>query len=264
MNSPLVKLSGSAIAALADALCSGRIAPPYSSIGVRQYVAEAECAAVAGELQRLANTGMAGAHIAYVLDAIAAERARNQPIESLVELVWSGPEGITSATRDTGAVVREMFANARRSVVIAGYAVYQGKRIFRELAERMDTLPELRVRMFLNIPRAYQDERSEGELLRSFAKSFMENDWPGHRMPEIFYDPRALSSDPGSRASLHAKCVVIDEEEAFVTSANFTVAAQERNIEVGVLVRIPSFARSLIDQLESNVNQGQLLRLSGL
>jgi phosphatidylserine/phosphatidylglycerophosphate/cardiolipin synthase-like enzyme len=34
-----------------------------------------------------------------------------------------------------------------------------------------------------------------------------------------------------------AKCVVVDRQAALVTSANFTEAAQQRNIEVGLLIR---------------------------
>jgi hypothetical protein len=133
-------------------------------------------------------------HIAYVLDVISAERSRNQPVESFVELVWSGPEGAQAGTRDTGVVPRGMFANVRQSVLVAGYAVYQGKQIFKELADRMAASPELRVRMFLNITRNYQDGRSGGELQSLFARAFLENDWPGHRVPEVFYDPRGLST----------------------------------------------------------------------
>ena len=58
--------------------------------------------------------------------------------------------------------------------------------------------------------------------------------------------------------------VVIDEAIAFVTSANFTMAAQARNLEAGVLVRSPSFALALIAQFESLVTAGGLCRLPGL
>jgi hypothetical protein len=61
-------------------------------------------------------------NIAYVLEAIAAERAINQAVEDLVEVVWTGPESIQSATRDTGVVVRELFAHVCEEVLIAGYA----------------------------------------------------------------------------------------------------------------------------------------------
>jgi hypothetical protein len=104
---------------------------------------------------------MTGVHISQVLETIVAERNRSERIESVIELVWSRPEGVSAGTRDTGAVVRELFTKARSDVLLAGYAVYQGKIVFSELAERMEVLPELRVRMFLNVARAYHDERSE-------------------------------------------------------------------------------------------------------
>jgi phosphatidylserine/phosphatidylglycerophosphate/cardiolipin synthase-like enzyme len=125
-------------------------------------------------------------------------------------------------------------------------------------------LQELRVRMFLNITRNYQDGRSEAELLALFARTFLENDWPGRRAPEVFYDPRGLSMESGPKAALHAKCIVVDDEEALITSANFTEAAQERNIEAGVLVRIPSFAMSLREQFDTLVNHSQLRRVPGI
>ena len=65
---------------------------------------------------------------------------------------------------------------------------------------------------------------------------------------------RPRSSVPGDRpykaASLHAKCIVVDKGLAFVSSANFTEAAQTKNIEVGVLIRSPAFARRLSEHFE--------------
>jgi phosphatidylserine/phosphatidylglycerophosphate/cardiolipin synthase-like enzyme len=53
---------------------------------------------------------------------------------------------------------------------------------------------------------------------------------------QVFYDPRSLEPDAPAGV-LHAKAIVADEQFAFVTSANLTEAAFERNIDVGVLVR---------------------------
>ena len=49
-----------------------------------------------------------------------------------------------------------------------------------------------------------------------------------------------------------------------VTSANFTEAAQERNIEAGVLVHDAGFARALRSQFEALVSAGDLRRVPGL
>jgi len=51
--------------------------------------------------------------------------------------------------------------------------------------------------------------------------------------------------DTTQQASLHAKCIVIDIEVAFVSPANFTEAAQERNIETGTSIQSPLLAREL-------------------
>lgn len=86
---------------------------------------------------------------------------------------------------------------------------------------------------------------------------------PRTRVPEIYYDPRALERDPARRASLHAKCIVVDREHAFISSANFTEAAQVRNIEVGVLIRSRLLASRLADHFEGLVMLGLLQPLPG-
>ena len=139
-------------------------------------------------------------------------------------------------------MVRELFHTANKSVMLAGYAVYQGHMVFRALADRMEQIPDLNVRMFLDVRRPDGDACSEAEIVRRFAARFKEKDWPGTRLPELYYDPRAVDLDPHRRASLHAKCIVVDEMQAFISSANFTEAAHLRNIEVGRLVRSPALA----------------------
>jgi phosphatidylserine/phosphatidylglycerophosphate/cardiolipin synthase-like enzyme len=47
----------------------------------------------------------------------------------------------------------------------------------------------------------------------------------------------------GPSVAFHAKCVVLDEAELFVSSANFTEAAQNRNVELGVLLQSPTLAK---------------------
>ena len=84
----------------------------------------------------------------------------------------------------------------------------------------------------LNVARESLDAAPDDGVVRRFAAQFFAREWPGTRRPEVFYDPRGLQpGGSGPRAVQHAKCVVIDDAEALVTSANFTEAAQERNIE---------------------------------
>jgi len=152
-----------------------------------------------------------------------------------IELVTSGPD-IAGMTRDTGVVLRELFAGADQRVLVVGFAVHQGREIFSTLADRMRQRPDLVARLCLDIRRAPGDTTRADSLLRRFAERFIRLEWPGPRMPDLFYDPRSLAEGEAHRASLHAKCVVVDGVRALIGSANLTEAAQLRNIEVGVVV----------------------------
>jgi phosphatidylserine/phosphatidylglycerophosphate/cardiolipin synthase-like enzyme len=57
---------------------------------------------------------------------------------------------------------------------------------------------------------------------------------------------------------LHAKAVVADEEALFITSANLTEAALDRNIEIGLLVRDRALAASLVCHFRGLIDQGLL------
>lgn len=251
------------LAALAAALRSGRLSPPYSPVAVQRSCGGADLSAdVACCLGRFAESGMAAKHIAVLAESILHGRHRQQSPADLVDLVWTGPETTGVANRDTAVVVRELFGAAETEVLLAGFAVYQGRHVFKRLAERMVERPALRVRMFLDVRRPRLDTSLDSEIIRRFAKSFIAQDWPAeHPRPEVFYDPRSLAADPTKRSSLHAKCVVVDRQVALVTSANFTEAAHERNIEVGALIRSPRFAERLADHFGALADAGHLRQL---
>ncbi len=86
-----------------------------------------------------------------------------------------------------------------------------------------------------------------GERLtaQSFAADFRKQHWPGQRQPEIWHDPRQFEQAQSGGGVLHAKTVIVDRKVAYITSANFTGAAQIRNIEAGVLPRQPRIATRL-------------------
>lgn len=262
MHSPFHELSRSRLTSLADALAAGRLAAPFTSVGVQRVAPGSDAATVAAELDRLGACGMRTTELAYLLHALAHERAAGQRIADRIELVWSGPEHSSSGSRDTGVVVRELFSAARSTVRIAGFAVHNGRSVFNTLASNMAVNPSLSVRMLVNIPRPHLDARPDAEIVRAYVAGFVQHEWPGERLPELYYDPRALSTEPGPRASLHAKCIVVDRRWSFITSANFTEAAQDRNIEAGVLVDDPHLAAAVENQLDNLISSGAV-RVAG-
>lgn len=198
-----------------------------------------------------------------MLILLAEERASAQGLADRVELVWTGPEVEPGASRDTAVVMRSLFDRADKSVLLAGFAVFNGRHVFDRLAANMSRNPSLEVSMFLNISRSSGDSRADAEIVSGFRRRFMDEHWPGERFPRLYHDPRALSPGQAKKAVLHAKCVVVDDRWSFITSANFTEAAQERNIEVGVLLDDPSLAAALRGQFLGLVRAGQLRRIEG-
>ncbi|MDO8680620.1 MAG: DISARM system phospholipase D-like protein DrmC [Acidobacteriota bacterium] len=260
MTLPLTSESSAVLRACASALRSGQLAPPVSKMALSRV---ARCSdALATELLRLSSEGMAAAHMALLLDVAAdAVEARGAGAAS-AELVWTGPEASASHSRDTSVVVEELFANAQHQVIVSSFVVRQGSVIFKPLAARMDQVPNLRVRLFLDVAREWKDTRNESELLREFAADFAAQ-WPWSKRPELYYDPRTVSGDEAERATWHAKCVLVDDDVAFVTSANFTEWAQQRNVEAGVLLRNRHFAGQLRQQFEGLIQSKQVRRLPG-
>jgi len=239
---------------LAAALESGRVTPPFTPAGLRDRVPVAALEPVAAALDEMHRSGMQPAHLATVLRLLAGERAVTQASADRLELVWSGPGIEGSGSRDTAVVVQELFRRAKRSVLVASYALDRGEKaraLFRPLAARMDAEAGLDVRLFVNVHRVFGDDRDDGVLVREFARAFRAEIWPGTRLPAVFYDPRSLARGGPTRSCLHAKCVVVDEERALITSANFTEAAHARNIEAGLVVRDAQVARALAYQLGS-------------
>ena len=199
-------------------------------------------------------------HIALVLRAFAAgvQAATDPPVS--IEVVVSGPDATDSA-RDTGVVMRQLFGKARERVLAVGFAVHQGKAVFKTLADWLDTDDCLEAILCINVRRQHGDTSIDQDILRRFANEFVRNEWPGSRLPRVYYDPRSLDTAGRTASSMHAKCVVIDGMEALVTSANFTEAAQERNIELGLLVNSQSIARKVEEHFMLLIQHGNLERL---
>ncbi|AGY56946.1 DISARM system phospholipase D-like protein DrmC [Gloeobacter kilaueensis] len=265
MNPAVLRgLSRTNLEALAAALESGRIVPPYSRLGLQALVGALQAEPAAAEMAHLAAQGMQPIHIAYLLRALVAERADAQQLRDQIEIVWTGDDLLAITGRDTAVVVRELFAAARKSVLIASYALDRGEKamaLFGELAARLDNEPGFTVRVCLNIHRPTQSNQSEAQLVEAFGKLFREEIWPGSKLPQVFYDPRALQKGGNERACLHAKCVVIDQQKALVTSANFTEAAHKRNIEVGALLSDQATASALWQQFALLIQKRNLLAL---
>ena len=246
MTEPLHELSTAKLKALASSLRSGSLSLGISK-GIVQQITGNNPQSITDCLNTLSRSGMSPAHIATIVEAIITSRERAISPDQLVELVLSGPEVSGVPTNDTSATMQSLIAEATKEILLVGYAVHNARGIFAPLAKRMSGTQGLRVTFCLDIARKLGDTSLDSEIIKRFAIEFKEKHWPWKPLPDMYYDPRSLSGNSEHRSSLHAKCIVVDRRAALVTSANFTEAAQQRNIEVGVLVRHVHLAARVVD-----------------
>lgn len=242
--SDLANLDSATLRALGKLLLSyAGSFPPAFRVG---QVAGVRAEAIHGCLAVLEQNGWGSFQVAAAIEAMAVAKDGVTPVPGL-EFVLSGPSVPGIPTRDTAAVVQALFADAEDEVLVVGYAFYNGQSIFKRLYERWLDRSGLRVRFVLDIGRKANDTSLDDQIISRHVAEFYKRQWPWQPRPELYFDPRALRSTPSERAVIHAKCVIIDRRVALVTSANFTPAAQERNVEVGVLLRDPTHVRRLAD-----------------
>lgn len=237
------RLGASDLRLLAAAINSGRVTLPCTALSLRSVAPHGGAAAIATELNGMEAAGASPAALAMMLDAMAAAIEHRPSVDDLAEVVATAPTLTSPGARETSVVVREMFASARSSVLVAGYEVRRGRDVFAALADRMRDNPGLKVRLFLDVHRGPGDSSTADAIASGFLARFAASDWPsGAPLPELYFDPRSLTAPRGRSIALHAKCVVVDDRDLFVSSANFTPAAQERNVELGILLHAPGIA----------------------
>lgn len=251
----LTTLSLPDLRALHAALVDGRLRVPLthaalSSIGLARR--SADLISLLGSLS--------SEDIQTVLDVVIAERVHRPPPH--LDLVWTGPEAKSATARDTWVVVRQLFAEARQSVLVGGFSFDHGEEIFRPL-HRVMVDHGVTVTFFLDIDGNADTIAGGPRYAVHQIERFFTRNWPfGSPRPDVYYDPRTAVPGP-PWASLHAKCVVADDRRALVTSANFTDRGQTRNIEAGVLIEDEEFSRKLSAQWRTLVSHRLVQKYGG-
>ena len=79
--------------------------------------------------------------------------------------------------------------------------------------------------------------------------------------PQGWQVPRSVDTSDGPGAVLRAKAVVHDNEHVFVSSANLTPKALDRNIEAGLLVSDRSLAQTVASYFQRHMETGLVMPL---
>ena len=139
-----------------------------------------------------------------------------------VELVWSGPTTGLVPVRHTEQVLIEVIQSATKCLFLVSFVAYEISSVVKALNEC--TLNGVKLFVLLE-----PSSQSGGNVSTDSINTIREL-VPGSKI--YTWNP-----DRQKEGSIHAKCVVADEDVAFITSANLSEAAMERNMELGVLLK---------------------------
>jgi cardiolipin synthase A/B len=172
----------------------------------------------------------------------ASAAAGVQGARGIVELVWSGPSTGVVPVRRTEQVVCEVIESAFVRVFLVSFVAYKPDRIVGCLKAALAR--GVRVEILL------ESSSALGGQLKFDSTALLRRELPNAG----FYQwKQAIPCDGnGERVgAVHAKCVVADGKTAFISSANLTAAAMDRNMEVGILVRGGHLPEQLEEHLEA-------------
>lgn len=182
----------------------------------------------------------------------AAATAQLTESRGKVELVWTGPSTGLVPVRYTAQVLCELIESAKEQLFIVSYVAYDVTSITKALQSAVGRQVEINILL----------ERSTGHggTVTVDSVQTMRNALPS---AHIYVWGNATGDEYGATpvGSVHAKCAVADGKIAFVTSANLSNAAMDRNMELGIMVRGGSLPENLQKQLDSLVNMGIVERI---
>jgi cardiolipin synthase len=201
-------------------------------------------AAVARILAAWAQFRMSGEEVAGMLLG-AAQARRSAERELGVELVWTGPTTRFVPTRRTEQVLLDLIGSARTDLFLVSFVAYDVTSVVTALNDASSR--GVRLRMLLEASSA------QGGTLNYDPSAIMRACVPS---AELF--TWKIRAEDFVEGKVHAKVAVVDRSRAFITSANLTEHALEKNMEAGVLLNGGPTPRTLIEHLEALIGVGIL------
>ena len=180
-------------------------------------------------LSSWAETAISGDVLAGTLIG-AAHSWRQGQSEIAIDLVWTGPTTPFVATRRTEQVLLDLISHAKTEVFLVSFVAYDVSTVVDAL--NVASARGVAVRLLL------ETSADHGGSLSIDPINTMRSSVPSAALYVWTERPK-----PFTEGRVHAKVAVADGKTAFVTSANLTGHALEKNMEAGILVsggKIPS------------------------
>ena len=166
------------------------------------------------------------------------------------ELVWTGPDANLFPVRRSEQVLLDLINSAQDTLFIVSFVLVN----IQNVEKAIDTA----VKRGVNVRMLLESEDKEGSngFIDTINRLYV-------NIPnlKLYIWPRKNREYlQGGFARVHAKCAVADRRLAFITSANLTAAALDRNIEMGVNIEGGSIPENIFNQLSSMINSKEIIR----
>jgi phosphatidylserine/phosphatidylglycerophosphate/cardiolipin synthase-like enzyme len=260
--SQLLDLPASTLLELGNALQGGALRFGVSTSSLHPFLGSRSVqltAVIRDMLESGCNTETLGRWCHVLHEA----KCRMETSEASIFLALSGPEVPGTPVVSTPTMVRALFEEARHDVIVTSYVFSHCRELLAPLAEKLDNRSDFKVRFIVDLSHQRRDQAEPLPIVANrFKAKFLADYWSGSREPEFWHDPRDFNEPDRSKSGvMHAKVVIIDSTAALVTSANFTEAAQNRNIEAGTLVRNSNQVSKLKSYFKGLIAIGVLRRI---
>lgn len=214
----------------AHAALSGAVGTPAASAAIQRLVGVWRATTVSPD--QLASMLLAASHV--YSKAVA---------DQSTELVWTGPTTPLVAARRTEQALLQVINAAQTSLFVTSFVAYDISSIVNALNEASNR--GVSISMLLEL------SQDHGGSITFDALGKMKTLVPGASL----YSWRD-KGEPFLGGSVHAKVAVADARICFITSANLTGFAMEKNMECGVLIRGGEIPRMLAEHLRLLVEIG--------
>jgi phosphatidylserine/phosphatidylglycerophosphate/cardiolipin synthase-like enzyme len=191
---------------------------------------------------------VSGASLGLALLA-AGRTSAEVAAEQVVELVWTGPRVGEVPVRRNDQALLEVIDGAQQELLIVSYVVYGVPAVAAAIGRALDRGVSVRLVFEFDGTDDERDVFDPIAALGDLPAGAEVYEWP------IESRPTGAHGKPGI---IHVKCAVADRETAFVSSANLTGKAMERNMELGVIVRGGTVPLRIATQFERLVADGIL------
>lgn len=196
-------------------------------------------------LRFIENTQIEPNDLSIILRTVQAQK-KQEGLSSL-SLVWSGPNLTGVPMRLTAQVIKEMINDAKESLFISSFSFYKIKEIIQLIDLAVDR--GVHVSLLLETPQSsnYKVKTDPLKLIdKALLKKITVFIWP--------YKNRKKEGDKQT-GSLHAKFIIQDNTKLFISSANLTQSAMDRNIELGVIIEDKETVNKVLSQIQSLMSQ---------